>query len=129
MEQVENVVNERAGLLSAQRLLKPRKVADACRRERYDFAVQERRASRQARDRCGDLWKSSRPVVSLSRAEHDFAVVEPGQQPIAVKLDLVQPRITGGRPSGELRQCRREDVRQFDLMSPVDSLWKNARRC
>ncbi|MNL01825.1 hypothetical protein D3C87_1223100 [compost metagenome] len=45
-------------------------------------------------DRRHQVWNLGAPVVAISREHLDRRIFDPGQHPVAIKLDLVKPIIS-----------------------------------
>src|SRR5262249_14543837 len=96
IDDIEYVIDQAPRAPRAERLLERWKAADTVGRARHDLTVGHSKVDGQPRHRGSDLGKPAGPVVSLARAELDRTVVQPGDDPIAVELDLVEPLFPPG---------------------------------
>src|SRR5260221_8782125 len=118
IEEVEAVIDERAGLAVRKRLLQGGKPRLAVGGERDDLAVEHRLVNRQRGHDGGDLGEFSRPVETVAGEQGRLAARQPRQDAIAVELDLVQPVVAARRVIDQRRQLRLGRARQRRLARP-----------
>ena len=98
-----------------KRPLKQLKVGDAIFIRHHYFAVQPGAAELQGGQRLGQLRHFCRPVMAVAGKAVRLALVQPGHQPVAVKLQLVNPVAIAWRCLGERGQLRLQHRRQCGL--------------
>jgi hypothetical protein len=76
------------------------------------FAVEIGLARVEPRDGLGDRWIFVRPVEPAARQQLDGAAVEPRMHAVAVIFDFVQPAVAVRRRVDQLRELRRDPLRQ-----------------
>ena len=108
MEEVEDEIDEAAGLAVRQRPLQSGKAGAAARLDRGDLAVEDGVARRPPGQRLGDLGKALRPIEPIAGLQRRAPVCEPGEDAIAVELDLVQPVVALRRRGCGTRELHRD---------------------
>ena len=113
VRQVEEVVDDVLGAARIERVLQRAEVGHALRIRHHDLAVVP--ARRQARFTQAALQGTElgRPVVAVAGDELHVVAVDAGEHPVAVELDLVDPRAgIARRCVGKHGELRRELVGQ-----------------
>src|SRR5687767_3075887 len=115
MDEVEHVIDEIVRALLAQQVLERLKVARATGLESHDFAVKKSALGRQlagGRRQGGEL---PGPLLAVAREEGRLAALDARENSIAVKFDLVQPVVPGGRARDESRELGLDEPWQCGL--------------
>ena len=102
VEEVESEIDERRPCVgTALESLEARRPVGQHRRH---LAVEECRARGQTAEGAGDLRELLRPVLPVAGNEPHVPLVDPGDDAIAVVLDLVEPLVAVGRGLHDHRQ-------------------------
>src|SRR5690606_504244 len=105
MQQVEQHVGQRAGALAGQRGLQQVEVlASAVAGDQ--LAIQRRTAQAQRLHRVADLGDAVGPLQRIARPQPHLALLDGGEDAVAIPLDLVQPLLAFRRGLAQARQLR-----------------------
>src|SRR5690606_24857195 len=99
-DEIKGVINQARGLLIGQGRLQRRKVGGAIVSESGNFAVHYHGITLEITERFCYLGKATRPVLAVAAQQGDLAIVEDGQDAVAVELDFMQPLSAGGSLAG-----------------------------
>ncbi len=112
MQQIEEIVAEPVAAALAQVRLQGAEIRHAVVGLDHHLAVQECAHDRQGGERLGHIGELGRPVEPAAGQQLDAAVIEAGQQPIAVEFHLVHPAVAGRRLLDQACQRRLDEARQ-----------------
>ena len=115
MQQVEDEEEKGVVTMVAQRRLQSVEAGDAVGQQRHQLAVEQKVAMAEGGDGGGDGGQAGGPIQAVAGDQLDGAALAPGEQPVAVELDLADPLVAVRRDvcgAGELGFRRHAEFAQ-----------------